>query len=113
MPSQKKHKPKPSRLIGPEDIRVGQYVTCAHQTYELVPSPCDVPTGDRHVEPHYVTVTAPDAGEALRVEAVCLPYVLVRTMHGRIDAVDLRQVRLARLSKAYGRAAFSRPTAKS
>jgi len=106
-PKLKRGNPKPSRLIGPEDVRAGQYVTCAHRTFELFVHPCDVLTAERHLQPYYATVTAYDAGRALRVEAVCLPFVLVRDTHGRVEGLDLRQVRLARLSKAYGRAAFA------
>lgn len=45
-----------------------------------------------------------DAGVPLKVEEICLPFVLATTPLGAPHTLDVRQVQLARLSRRYGRA---------
>lgn len=97
--------PKPSRLIGPEDVRPGDYVTVAHATYELIPSPCDE-RWRRDPGPVRITVMPCCAGRPLKVIDRCAPFVLVEDPDSTRYTLDLRRLRLARLSKRYGRSAF-------
>lgn len=95
----------PSSTIGPEDIRVGDFIAVTHSTAEFIFGSC-APEYGEELKTHRVTYLPDEAGEALRVEAACLPFVLVKTMHGGYSTVDLRRHRVARLSRAYGRKAF-------
>ncbi|MEZ6190923.1 MAG: hypothetical protein R3C45_06475 [Phycisphaerales bacterium] len=96
---------KPSRVIGPEDVRVGDYVTVTHTTYEFLMDRCADFSQDE-VKPRRVTLIPWNAGRPLQVLSVCLPFVLVRDISKATDTLDLRQHRIARLRKAYGRKAF-------
>ncbi|QNN21693.1 hypothetical protein HED60_05230 [Planctomycetales bacterium ZRK34] len=98
---------KPTRLIGPEDIKVGQYVTVAHETVELLRYDNSVPT-QPVLETMSVQVRHCGAGWPMKVAAVSQPYVLVTDPRGRSFSVDLRRYRLARLPRKFGKAAFAR-----
>ncbi len=102
---------KPSRLIGPEDLKVGQYVTVAETTWQLLCPSEDVPCAGGPgvgVEPRLAHVTgwADGAGWPLRVIGVCLPFAFAQTATGDHVSLDLRRHRLSRLSRAYGDAVF-------
>ena len=94
---------EPSRLIGPEDIELGDYVTVSHETFEYVPSACK-----RDIKPSRVTLMVDNAGRPLKVVSVCQPFVLVEDPNGKHYPLDLRRHRLARLSMTYGNTAFHR-----
>ena len=96
---------KPSRVIGPEDVRIGDYLTVTHTTYEFIADPCAGITQDE-VKPARVTVIPWDAGRPVKVVAVCLPFVLVVDASRNTDTLDLRRHRIAKLGKDYGRKAF-------
>lgn len=94
---------EPSRLIGPEDIEPGDYVTVSHETFEYLPSGCE-----RDAEPMRVTLIADNAGRPLKVVSICQPFVLVKDPNGKHYPLDLRAHRLARLSASYGKKTFKR-----
>ncbi len=96
---------KPSRVIGPEDVRRGDYVTVTHTLYEFIQDTC-ASTPRQEIPVSRVTVMSDDAGRAMKVVAVCLPFVLVEDTHGKRDSLDLRRHRVARLTNAFGRKAF-------
>lgn len=96
---------KPSRVIGPEDVRIGDYVTVTHTTYEFVMDPCPGISQDE-VKPNRVTLIPWDAGRPMKVLSVCLPFVLVVDTARTTDTLDLRRHRIAKLSSAHGRKAF-------
>jgi hypothetical protein len=98
---------KPTRLIGPEDIAVGQYVTISHETLQLLR--CDTSVSMQPVlETISVQMRYGGAGWPMKVQAVSQPYVLVTDPRGRSFSLDLRRFRLARLPKKFGKAAFDR-----
>ncbi len=107
MAKTKRKRSKPARLIGPEDVRPGLYVTVAETTWQVLCVPEEAGIGAP--EPRIARVSGwdADAGRPLRVVSVSLPYVLVIDRDGDYEAVDLRRSRLARLGKAYGNAAFA------
>lgn len=98
---------KASRLIGPEDVRAGQYVTIAEMTWQVLCVPDDA-CGPLAEEPRILHVTGwPEgAGWPLRIVKVCIPYVFAETVAGAHVTLDLRRHRLSRLSKSYGKAVF-------
>lgn len=94
-----------SRLVGPEDLKRGQYVTIAFATQQLAPLPCDFGCDDE-VEAVRMTIMPASAGWPFRVVEVCRPFVWVEDRDGDVFGLDLRRHRLARLSDRYGKAAF-------
>lgn len=98
-------RPTTSRAVAPEDLRVGDYVTVAHRTYQLVPldpfTPGDV------LQPQSIRLIPDEAGECYRVVALCLPFILTRSAGGGHPTLDVRQVTLRRLDKRFGKAAFA------
>jgi len=100
--------PDLAATLAPEDIRPGAYIAIARMSCEY-PSFlwCDssfLPAD----QPVRIEWFPPDAGTPLRVEAVCLPFVLVKSPTGDHQTLDARRVRLVRLSDAYGRRAWKR-----
>jgi len=95
-----------ARALAPEDVRPGDYVAvlqvvtermlesweceCAADATRLV-RVAHLPDGD----------TAP-----MHVLEVCLPFVLVKTAGGRNGLIDVRRLRLARVSARFGRRVF-------
>jgi hypothetical protein len=98
-------KTKPSRVVGPEDVRRGDYVTVTHTMYEYIQDPC-VSTPSQEIPIARVTVMSDDAGKAKKIVEVCLPFVLVKDANGKLDSLDLRRHRVAKLTEKYGRRAF-------
>jgi hypothetical protein len=96
---------KPSRVIGPEDVHVGDYVAVTHTTYEFLMDPCADFSQDE-VKPKRVTLIPWNAGRPMKVLSVCLPFVLVQDTARTTETLDLRRHRIARLRRAYGRKAF-------
>jgi hypothetical protein len=94
---------KASRLIGPEDVRAGQFVTISEWTWQVL---CEDCTGEDQPRIAHVSGWPEGSGWPLRVEKVCLPFVFAQTVTGTHVTVDLRRARLSRLSKSYGRAVF-------
>lgn len=105
MAREKQKLSKPSRLIGPEDVRPGQFVTIAEATWQILCVPFDC---DSFSEPRvrHVTGWPESSGWPLRIERVCLPYAFAETVSGAHVVIDLRRHRLSKLSKSYGRAVF-------
>lgn len=94
---------KVARPLAPEDVREGMYVSVLRGIAE-VPAGfmCEASSSPgRMVRFEYV----PEEADPLEVEAICLPYVLVRTVAGRAETLDVRRCRLARLPRGYARRA--------
>lgn len=84
--------------VAPEDLQCGDYVAILNVVYEY-PSflwCCDETTVSRD-KPVRVQCLAPDGGTPLRVKAICLPFVFLKTPAGRSHTVDVRQVQFVRL----------------
>lgn len=90
--------------VAGEDLRIGEYVAVLNEIHEF-PSffwGCDATT----LSPHEVVrlrCAARDAGMPLRVEAVCLPFVLLRTPTGECRTLDVRMAQLVRLDEGYAK----------
>ncbi len=96
-----------AKSLAPEDVRVGQYVAVLRVTYE-VPSyvwdGCDS-FGERN-ELVRLAMVPDEPAEPLKVKAVCLPFVLVRSSSGHVRGLDVRRFHLARLDDTYARTAW-------
>lgn len=98
-------RPTTSRAVAPEDLRVGDYVTVTHQTYQFVAFAPFRP--DNALQSHTIRLIPDEAGECYRVAAVCLPFILTRSAGGGHPTLDVRQMTLRRLDKRFGKAAFA------
>jgi hypothetical protein len=100
--------------LAPEDIRPGAYVAIARICLEF-PSYlwCDGPPSLAADEPVRIQWLPPGGGTPLRVEAVCLPFVLVKSPDGEAQTLDLRSVRLLQLTAGYAKRAWKRLKGKA
>ncbi len=96
-----------ARTLAAEDIRQGDVVAVLDAIHEY---PSFLWHADANMFPpqELVCVRQRDrrAGRPLKVQAVCLPFVLVKTPNGRHKTLDVRQYRLVRLSDGYARKAW-------
>jgi len=88
--------------VAPEDLRCGDHVAALATTVEL-PSflwCCDSGTlpPDQLV---CLRMSAEDAGTPMRIKAICLPFVLVKTPRSRSQIIDVRHVELVKLDRLY------------
>lgn len=96
-----------AKTLAPEDIRVGDFVTMLHTIAEL-PSClwCADATSLAFDEPVRIRFMAMPAGIPLKVQAVCLPFLLVKRPFGGQETLDVRQCRFARLDRGFAAAAW-------
>ena len=96
-----------AKALAPEDICVGDFVTMLHTITEL-PS-CmwcaDASTLPLH-EPIRIQFMPLQAGIPLKVQSVCLPFVLVKRPFGDQQTLDVRQVRFARIDREFATEAW-------
>lgn len=93
--------PRLSAVVAPEDLNCGDYVAALNVVYQF-PSffwdcdstvPCD--------EPVHVQFRAPNAGTPLKIKAICLPFVFVKSPNGTTQTMDIRQTQFVRLHTEY------------
>jgi hypothetical protein len=98
-----------AKTLAGEDLRQGDVVAILDVIQEY---PSFLWCDDPHVlpphEPVYVRCRGQHTGKPLKVKAICLPYILVKTPKGRHKTLDLRQCRLVRLGDGYARTAWKR-----
>jgi hypothetical protein len=91
-----------ARSIAPDDLQCGDFVSILHEIVEW-PSffwSCDPqlwPPG----QPVRVQQLGSDGGTPLKVKAICLPFVFVKSPNGQHRTLDVRQHKLVRLNKDY------------
>ncbi len=96
-----------AKSLAPEDVRVGDYVTPLHEIREWPAFFwfCDS-SYDQHQEMLRVQLVPENVGSPLKVQSVCLPFVLVKPAKGKPFTLDVRRSRLARLSKSFAHLAW-------
>jgi hypothetical protein len=91
-----------SRSLAAEDLVCGDFVGILH---EIVEWPSFFWSGDAQLLPPNELVRlqcrASDGGTPLKIKAICLPFVFVKTPTGQHRILDVRQHRLVRLSRDY------------
>jgi len=96
-----------AKSLGPEDVRVGDYVAPLHETYDY---PSFVWCSDAELTNRSETVpirfVAQGSGVPLKVKAICLPFVLVKHPTRGVYAIDVRCHQLARLDREYAAVAW-------
>ncbi|MFM9996332.1 MAG: hypothetical protein ACKVU4_11090 [Phycisphaerales bacterium] len=97
-----------SKTLAPEDVRAGDYLGVVGVVLELLRWECAPAIPGMGPEVARVVCLPPEEFGPQRVVAVCLPLVLVEDAHGRHRMLDVRQVRLARLTERFGKKAFKR-----
>ena len=96
-----------AKTLAAEDIRRGDVVAILDMIYEypsfLWSTDCSMlPPG----EPICIRFHADNFGRPLKVQAICLPYVLVKTPRNECHTIDVRRCRLVRLSDSYAQKAW-------
>ena len=89
--------------VAPEDVRCGDFVAILSEVIELpsfmwcdyMPGPADQP-----VRVRYCTT---DGGTPLKVKAICLPFVFVKSPQGQSRTIDVRHTQFARLERGYAK----------
>jgi hypothetical protein len=95
-----------SSAIAPEDLSPGCYIAVLHVINEHMPFLCSEEFLRDRTEPVKIRWLGGAGMPPMKVIDVCLPFVLVRQPTGKVRTLDVRRLRLARLSDAYGRKAF-------
>jgi hypothetical protein len=94
-----------ARAVAPEDISEGDYLAVLNEIDEYVPMEITLEPwrGGRMIEP--IRILTLPCGECMpmKVEAVCLPFVLIKRIDGGVRTLDARRYRLARLRVDYGK----------
>jgi hypothetical protein len=92
--------------VAPEDLRCGDYVAVLNEIVEI-PSCCWLELASHPPEePVRVRLMARDSGLPLKVQAICLPFVYVRTPEEWSESLDVRRVQFVRVSRSYARMAW-------
>ena len=91
-----------SKSLASEDLRCGDFVGVLSEVHEY---PSFFWCSDAHLhppgEPVRMVCRASDGGTPLKVKAICLPFVFVKTPAGQHRLLDVRQHRLVRLAPEY------------
>ncbi|MBN1911910.1 MAG: hypothetical protein JW818_19385 [Pirellulales bacterium] len=96
-----------ARSLPAEDVCCGDMVAVLDRVYEL---PSFLWSCESHVltpdEPVRLRLQGARPAGPLKVKAVCLPFVLVKTPGGRHATLDMRHCRLVRLSDTFAQRAW-------
>lgn len=95
-----------ARAVPPEEIRAGDYVAILHIVGEHLPCTW----GEEAWKPAAPVrmLWLPWTNVPMRVQEVCLPFLLVRDPDRKSQTLDVRRYRLARVSDRFGRKSFKR-----
>jgi hypothetical protein len=96
-----------AKALAPEEISRGDFVTPLSLIYE-VPSFwwCTESWRQPLEEPVRVRYMSTCDGVPLRVQSICLPFVLAKQPGGHSVTLDVRRCQLARLDRTYARRAW-------
>ena len=94
-----------AKSLAPEEIRVGDFVAVLYEIHEIPAYwMCCEPTFGEEDRLVRLKMTPQKTGQPLKVRAVCLPFVLVKPQKGKVQTIDIRRFRLARLTPEYAEA---------
>ena len=90
-------------MVAPEDLRCGDFVAVLSQVFE-VPSFLwhDVMPSER-AETVRLRLLSTEDRTPMKVKAICLPFVFVRSHDGQFQTMDVRLMSLVRLEKGYAK----------
>ncbi len=92
-----------AKALAPEDIAVGDFVAVLYSSREFPKTKWDsTPSG----ETVRVTYIPGDGGLPQKVQAICLPFVLVQDPTGSLKSIDVRVSQIARLELVYAKTAW-------
>ena len=96
-----------AKTLAPEDVRVGDYVSPLFETYDY---PSFLWNHDEALSERSQTVCieylAIGRAEPLKVLAICLPFVLVKSARNVTETLDVRRLKLAKLDPEYAELAW-------
>jgi hypothetical protein len=94
------HQPTLAATVCAEDIACGDYVALLNETVDVPTYLWDGYTAS--LSPHELVrlkLIPHDAGQPLKVIAVCLPFVYAKTPSGALTTIDTRRIQLVRLDR--------------
>lgn len=98
-----------AKTVAGDDLRCGDFVCALNETVEY---PSFFWCSDSHVvapnEPVRVRWRGSEGGIPLKVKAICLPFVFVKSPWRKHEVLDVRQCDLVRLSPKYARPVWKR-----
>lgn len=94
-----------AKAIAPEDLSEGDLIAVLNVVDEFVPMLLthEAWQSSKSVEPIRVLYLPCGDSAPMNVDAVCLPFVLVKHADGSIRTLDVRRHRFARLPAEYGK----------
>ncbi len=94
-----------AKVIAPEDLNEGDLIAVLNVVDEIVPMLLmrEAWQDSKAMEPLRVMYLPCGDPAPMKVEAVCLPFVLVKQADGVVRTIDVRRYRLARLPVDYGK----------
>ena len=101
------------KLLRPDDVRAGMFVTVLYETHEVFPPPVFEVGPEQSVRPFRVPCLGCADGEPRLVLTVCLPFVQTETPSGELATLDIRRHTLVTVSEDFGLEAFTRPSRQS
>lgn len=91
-----------AKSVAPEDLQVGEFVAVLSRIYQYPSFLWFSRDGDdRYETVRLKFLPHKNAGEPLKIKAVCLPFVLVQFASKKIESIDVRQCQLARVDKQF------------
>jgi hypothetical protein len=91
--------------VAGDDLAVGDYIAILSETREYLSILWDDLAGNglSPQETVRVSFTPTSAGDPLKIEAICLPFIFVKASSGEHRSLDIRMQRLARLDAEYAK----------
>ncbi len=96
-----------SASVAAEDLECGDYVAILSEVYEFPSfywcSDAALLPPDEPVRMKFLSRTG---GAPLKVKAICLPFVFVKTAKGGYETLDVRRQQLVRLDRKYAETVY-------
>ena len=100
--------------VAAEDLRCGDFVGVLHEIIEVPSFLCGEGYGSpASFDPIRVPYRPRKPIAPLRVEAICLPFVFLKSPKGQFRTMDIRQVQFARLDEGYAKVVWQASRPKS